>query len=83
MDKYINNIHHNDAINFLTKLPDNSIDVVITDPPYNFDNRDYIGVEIDGGYVSIARKYLDNIETKPEIVTKELQDNKETKLEDF
>lgn len=34
VDKYINKIHNSDCIELLNKLPDNSIDCVIIDPPY-------------------------------------------------
>ncbi len=37
-----NIIYHNDALNALGKLPDNSIDLVITSPPY-FQQREYGG----------------------------------------
>ena len=33
MKKYINNIIHEDALNFLSKLKDKSVDMVLTDPP--------------------------------------------------
>ena len=31
----INKIYHDDAINILKEIPDNSIDMIFTDPPYN------------------------------------------------
>ena len=31
----INHLYHDDAINILKKIPDNSIDMIFTDPPYN------------------------------------------------
>jgi len=41
MKKYINKITHDDALNVLSKLEDNSIDVVLTDPPYFLDKMDH------------------------------------------
>ena len=41
MKKYINTIIHDDALNFLPKLKDNSIDIVLTDPPYFLDKMDH------------------------------------------
>jgi len=37
---YINKIFHSDALEFLPKLGDNSIDLVLTDPPYFLDKLD-------------------------------------------
>lgn len=34
VDKYINKIHNSDCIELLNKLPDDSIDCVVIDPPY-------------------------------------------------
>lgn len=38
--QYINKIIHDDCINVLPKLPSNSIDLVLTDPPYFLDKLD-------------------------------------------
>ena len=35
MDKYINQIINADCLDILKQLPDKSIDLVLTDPPYN------------------------------------------------
>lgn len=35
-DSFINKIHCSDSLEFLQKLPNNSIDIVLTSPPYNF-----------------------------------------------
>jgi len=34
-DDYINKIHCADCLDFMEGIPDNSIDIVVTDPPYN------------------------------------------------
>ena len=39
--KYINKIIHDDALKFLPKLKANSIDIVLTDPPYFLDKMDH------------------------------------------
>ncbi len=41
MKKYINKIIHDDALCFLPKLKNNSIDIVLTDPPYFLDKMDH------------------------------------------
>ncbi len=41
MKKYINKIIHDDALNFLPKLKSNSIDIILTDPPYFLDKMDH------------------------------------------
>ena len=41
MQKYINKIILSDAIKFLPKLRSNSIDIVLTDPPYFLDKMDH------------------------------------------
>ncbi|GHT12986.1 methyltransferase [Bacteroidia bacterium] len=35
IDKYLNQIHQGDCIEGLKKLPDNSVDLIFADPPYN------------------------------------------------
>lgn len=40
MKKYINKIVHGDALSFLSKLNSNSIDIILTDPPYFLDKMD-------------------------------------------
>ncbi len=35
--KYLNSIQHQDILDFLKQLPDNTIDLVLTDPPYFLD----------------------------------------------
>ena len=41
MKKYINKIIHDDVLNFLPKLKNNSIDIILTDPPYFLDKMDH------------------------------------------
>lgn len=39
MQNLINKIHHIEAVELLKSLPDNSIDLVLTDPPYNVSQK--------------------------------------------
>jgi site-specific DNA-methyltransferase (adenine-specific) len=39
-NKYLNNIVCGDALNILDEIPENSIDIVLTDPPYFLDKLD-------------------------------------------
>ena len=41
MKKYVNKIIHDSALSFLPKLKTNSIDMVLTDPPYFLDKMDH------------------------------------------
>ena len=41
MKKYINKIIHDEALNFLPKLKNDSIDIILTDPPYFLDKMDH------------------------------------------
>lgn len=40
LEEYINEIIHGDAMKVLDKMPDNTIDIVLTDPPYFLDKMD-------------------------------------------
>ena len=37
----INQIYHMDCLDFLAKVDDNSIDLLIADPPYNMDKAEW------------------------------------------
>ncbi len=39
-DKYVNSIIHGDALQILSNLDTNSIDLILTDPPYFLDKMD-------------------------------------------
>ncbi len=41
MQHLINKIHHDNCFNILAQIPDNSIDLVLTDPPYLSSKLDY------------------------------------------
>lgn len=38
LDRWINRVHHYDCIDFMKMLPDESISVIVTSPPYNLKN---------------------------------------------
>ncbi|HEY4508393.1 MAG TPA: DNA methyltransferase [Candidatus Paceibacterota bacterium] len=40
MQAFLNNITHGDALSLLPRLPEASVDVVVTDPPYFLDKLD-------------------------------------------
>ena len=58
IDKYINQIICGDAKDVLLEIPDNSVDMVVTSPPY-YNQRDY-GAEGIGNEKSVER-YIDNL----------------------
>lgn len=45
-------IHHGDCIEVMQGMPDNSVDAVVTDPPYGLR---FIGIDKDAEYVEIAK----------------------------
>ncbi|MGA9348010.1 MAG: DNA methyltransferase [Anaerolineae bacterium] len=41
-DKMFNAVHHGDAVEILKQYPDNSVDLVFADPPYNLDKAYHV-----------------------------------------
>ena len=60
INKYINKVINGDSIEVLRKLPDNSIDLVITSPPY-FQQRDYGNGINEIGNEKSEKEYLENL----------------------
>ena len=58
MDKYINQIINADCLDILRELPDKSIDLVLTDPPYrdNKDNQPTIDMRNNGTMKDFGNK---------------------------
>lgn len=66
-----NKIIHGNALDVLKDFPDNSVDLVLTDPPFKVsqmygggtdaDNlkRNWIGIEIEQKYVALSQKNLE------------------------
>jgi len=50
VEKYINKINLGDSLELLPSLPENSVDAIITDPPYElgFMERSIEGIETRG-----------------------------------
>ena len=57
MEQFINRIQCGDAINELMQLPDNSVDLVVTSPPY-YKQRTYNGNTSGLGQEPTAEKYI-------------------------
>jgi DNA modification methylase len=57
-EKSLHGIYIQDAVQFLKKMPDNSVQLVLIDPPYNLD-LDYW--DTYGDYRSWAKTWLDEI----------------------
>ena len=51
----INKVHHGDCLNLLRYIPDNSIDIIVTSPPY-WGQRTSLGVGVEDD----PRQYLDD-----------------------
>ena len=41
LDQWLNKVHHIDALELMRSLPDASVDVIITDPPYGIDKAEW------------------------------------------
>jgi DNA modification methylase len=59
LQNILNKVAHSDALKFAEKLPDKSVDCVITSPPY-FQLRDY-GFDGQWGLEKTYNNYLDNL----------------------
>lgn len=69
LDKIIDKIIINDAVDFLKKIPDNSIDITFSDPPFNL-NKNYNGYKDSREfeeYLSWSKKWISEMVrvTKP------------------
>jgi len=56
----LDKIYTDDCIEFMKRLPDNSIDLLFADPPYNL-NKDYTGYtdhQIDDDYINWCEEWL-------------------------
>jgi site-specific DNA-methyltransferase (adenine-specific) len=58
IDKILNKVHCSNALSFLKRVPDNSIDLIITSPPY-YQQRDYGCGGI--GNETTEEEYINNI----------------------
>ncbi len=56
-DLKTNNLYNMDCLEGLRKMPDNSVDLILSDPPYALDNSDGIGTGVAKDY-----KYLKEID---------------------
>ena len=67
MEKYLNKIIEGDALEGLKELPDECVDLVVTDPPYFLPVNSYVGTRGSRGYkrtladTSILKGYFDRI----------------------
>ena len=58
IESYINKIHCADCLDFMKDWPDNRVDLVLTDPPYEFESKNPAG----GGFMDREnKKHLDKI----------------------
>lgn len=60
MDKFLNRVIQGDCLSVLEQMPDKSVDLILTDPPYG------IGADKGvGGGINKGRKYQDKWDIKP------------------
>lgn len=59
-DKMFNVVHHGDAVGILRQYPDNAIDLVLADPPYNLDKAYHVydDEQADEEYVKWCNAWL-------------------------
>ena len=60
-------LYQGDCLEVMKNIPDKSVDLVLTDPPYGTTgvaaknlNRDFIGIEKDEGYFKIAKERIES-----------------------
>lgn len=58
LKEYVNQVRERDAVELMNNLPPHSIDLVVTDPPYEFISKDPIG----GGFMR-NRRHLEKIKS--------------------
>jgi site-specific DNA-methyltransferase (adenine-specific) len=56
----INNIYHGDCLELMKEIPDKSIDLVVTSPPY-LSMRNYSGEKKQFGYFETKENYIKNL----------------------
>ena len=58
IDKYLGKVHNCDCLELLKELPDNCVDLVLTDPPYNA-GREYANDNLNEmQYIAFTKEYL-------------------------
>ena len=55
----INQIYHMDCLDFLAKVDDNSIDLLIADPPYNMDKAEWDSFDSHESFLNFSYQWLD------------------------
>ncbi|PIZ87540.1 site-specific DNA-methyltransferase [Candidatus Nomurabacteria bacterium CG_4_10_14_0_2_um_filter_30_12] len=60
-------LYHGDCLNILSQLPDNSVDMIFADPPYNLSNGGFTVhagrmVSVDKGLWDVSKGFLDDYE---------------------
>lgn len=60
----INQIYHMDCLDFLEKVDNNSIDLLIADPPYNMDKAEWDSFDSHESFLNFSYQWLDKAITK-------------------
>mgnify|MGYP000594276270 FL=1 len=55
----INQIYHMDCLDFLAKVDDNSIDLLIADPPYNMDKAEWDSFDSHESFLNFSYQWLE------------------------
>lgn len=60
-------LYHGDCLSILNQLPDNSVDMIFADPPYNLSNGGFSVhagrmVSVDKGLWDVSKGFLDDYE---------------------
>ena len=65
-------LYNGDCLELMKLIPDKSIDLILTDPPYKItargnggnSDRDFIGIELDEGYYNIAKERIESAQSE-------------------
>lgn len=62
------NLMQGDCLELMKNIPDGSVDLILTDPPYNiarknnFHTMGRVGIELDENYFNIAKNRIEDID---------------------
>jgi DNA modification methylase len=51
-------VHHGDCLEVMAGMEPESVDAIVTDPPYEMEGFEWIGIEREAEYVAIAEARL-------------------------
>jgi site-specific DNA-methyltransferase (adenine-specific) len=55
----INNVYNYDVFDFIDKIDDNSVDLILVDPPYNMNKAKWDTFESEKEFLDFTKKWLE------------------------